>query len=168
MAIEVTPRARLDPAIFRLPVERIRRGYYSDAYFVYTKQVLEAEGDHPRVTMQVFQKHESLLGGIDEALAVLKLCAGYEAGGTWVPGWDQLEVSALREGRTPMCEIHENVLSFAMVEAAVAAVERGERVEIDELLEQARVEAIAAEADEQAREIMRSWGSVREALVAGS
>ncbi|MCT1907978.1 Gfo/Idh/MocA family protein, partial [Brachybacterium paraconglomeratum] len=70
-------------------------------------------------------------------------------------------VSALREGRTPMCEIHENVLSFAMVEAAVAAVERGERVEIDELLEQARVEAIAAEADEQAREIMRSWGSVR-------
>ena len=77
-------------------------------------------------------------------------------------------VSALREGRTPMCEIHENVLSFAMVEAAVAAVERGERVEIDELLEQARVEAIAAEADEQAREVMRSWGSVREALVAGS
>ena len=77
-------------------------------------------------------------------------------------------VSALREGRTPMCEIHENVLSFAMVEAAVTAVERGERVEIDELLEQARVEAIAAEADEQAREIMRSWGSVREALVAGS
>ena len=77
-------------------------------------------------------------------------------------------VSALREGRTPMCEIHENVLSFAMVEAAVAAVERGERVEIDELLEQARVEAIAAETDEQAREIMRSWSSVREALVAGS
>ena len=77
-------------------------------------------------------------------------------------------VSALREGRTPMCEIHENVLSFAMVEAAVAAVERGERVEIDELLEQARTEAIAAEADEQAREIMRSWDSVREALVAGS
>ena len=27
---------RLDPAIFRLPVERIRDGYYSDAYFVYT------------------------------------------------------------------------------------------------------------------------------------
>ncbi|WP_434174467.1 Gfo/Idh/MocA family protein [Brachybacterium conglomeratum] len=77
-------------------------------------------------------------------------------------------VSALREGRTPMCEIHENVLSFAMVEAAVAAVERGERVEIDQLLEQARVEAIAAETDEQAREIMRSWSSVREALVAGS
>ena len=77
-------------------------------------------------------------------------------------------VSALREGRTPMCEIHENLLSFAMVEAAVAAVDGGGRVEIDELLEQARLEAIAAEADEDAREIMRSWSSVREALATGA
>ena len=77
-------------------------------------------------------------------------------------------VSALREGRTPMCEIHENLLSFAMVEAAVAAVDGGGRVEIDELLEQARLEAITAEADEDAREIMRSWSSVREALATGA
>ena len=75
-------------------------------------------------------------------------------------------VSALREGRTPMCEVHENLLSFAMVEAAVASVERGERVEIDELLEQARIEAIAAETDPAARELMQSWSSVREALTA--
>jgi nicotinate phosphoribosyltransferase len=98
MATEVTPRARLDPSIFRLPVDRIRHGYYSDAYFVYTKQVLEIEDHHPRVTMQVFQKQDSLLGGIDEALAVLKLCAGRDEDGVWVPGWDQLEVCALREG----------------------------------------------------------------------
>ena len=71
-------------------------------------------------------------------------------------------VSALREGRTPMCEVHENLLSFAMVEAAVASVERGQRVEIDELLEQARVEAIAAETDDRARDLMQSWSSVRE------
>ena len=77
-------------------------------------------------------------------------------------------VSALREGRTPMCEVHENLLSFAMVEAAVAAVDGGGRVEIDELLEQARLEAITAEADEDAREIMRSWSSVREALATGA
>jgi nicotinate phosphoribosyltransferase len=90
---------RLDPAIFRLPVERIREGYYSDAYFVYTKSLLEEEGDHPRVTMQVFQKHDSLLGGIDEAIAVLKLCSGHRgADGHWVPGWDELEVHALHEG----------------------------------------------------------------------
>ena len=45
-----------------------------------TKQLLEAEGHHPRVTMQVFQKRDSLLGGIDEAIAVLKLCSGRERG----------------------------------------------------------------------------------------
>jgi len=98
MATQASARQRLDPSIFRLPVERIRRGYYSDAYFVYTKQLLEAEGHHPRVTMQVFQKHESVLGGIDEAIAVLKLAAGREQDGVWVPGWDELEVHALHEG----------------------------------------------------------------------
>ncbi len=103
------PRARLDPAVFRLPVERIRSGYYSDAYFVYTKQALEAERYHPRVTMQVFQKQESLLGGIDEAIAVLKLCSGRRGpDGEWLPGWDELDVLALREGDT--ISPHESVL----------------------------------------------------------
>ena len=91
-------QARLDPAIFRLPVARIREGYYSDAYFVYTKATLEAENHHPRATMQVFQKKDSVLGGIDEAIAVLKLCAGHEEDGQWIPGWDDLEVYALHEG----------------------------------------------------------------------
>jgi nicotinate phosphoribosyltransferase len=93
-----TARARLDPGIFRLPVQRIRSGYYSDAYFVYTKQLLEGEDHHPRVVMQVFQKERSLLGGIDEAIAILKLCSGRERGGEWVPGWDELAVHALHEG----------------------------------------------------------------------
>ena len=92
-------QTRLDPAIFRLPVDRIRQGYYSDAYFVYTKETLEKEGLHPHVTMQVFQKKESVLGGIDEAIAILKLCSGREAeDGTWINGWSELEVHALREG----------------------------------------------------------------------
>ena len=89
---------RLDPEIFRLPVDRIRDGYYSDAYFVYTKQLLEAEGHHPRVTMQVFQKHDSVLGGIDEAIAILKTCSGHQENGSWVGGWERLEVHALHEG----------------------------------------------------------------------
>ncbi len=38
--------------------------------------------------MQVFQKQRSILGGIDEAIAVLKLCAE----------WEELEVQALYEG----------------------------------------------------------------------
>ncbi len=90
---------RLDPAIFRFPVERIRDGYYSDAYFVYTKSLLEQENHRPRVTMQIFQKRDSLLGGIDEAIAVLKLCAGRRGpSGDWILGWDELEVFALHEG----------------------------------------------------------------------
>jgi nicotinate phosphoribosyltransferase len=88
MAIEAGPRTRLDPGVFRLPVERIRAGYYSDAYFNFTRQLLQELGYHPRVTMQVFQKRQSILGGIDEAIAVLKLCTD----------WDQLEVHALYEG----------------------------------------------------------------------
>ncbi len=104
-------QARLDPAIFRLPVDRIRRGYYSDAYFVYTKQLLEAEDHRPHVTMQVFQKRDSVLGGIDEAIAVLKLCSGREGeDGTWVSGWNDLEVQALREG--DQIAPHETVMTI--------------------------------------------------------
>jgi len=92
-------RARLDPETFRLPVQRLRDGYYSDAYFVYTKQLLEAENHHPRVILQVFQKQSSLLGGIDETIAMLKLAAGrYDEAGDWVSGWDGMVVHALSEG----------------------------------------------------------------------
>ncbi len=102
---------RLAPEIFRLPVERIRDGYYSDAYFVSTKQLLEHDDHHPRVTMQVFQKEQSFLGGIDEAIAILKLGAGTRAAnGEWVDGWDQLEVRALYEG-DPIAP-HETVMTI--------------------------------------------------------
>ena len=91
-------RTRLDPAVFRLPVERIRSGYYSDVYFNHTKELLEAEGRHPRVTVQVFQKEDSVLGGVDEAVAILKQCAGRAVPGGWEDGWERLEVRALHEG----------------------------------------------------------------------
>jgi nicotinate phosphoribosyltransferase len=89
---------RLDPSIFRLPVDRIRAGYYSDAYFNFTRDLLLAEGRHPRVTMQVFQKQRALLGGIDEAVAIVKECAGFYDGPTWRPGFGELTVNALHEG----------------------------------------------------------------------
>jgi nicotinate phosphoribosyltransferase len=91
------PRTRLDPAIFRLPEVRIRDGYYSDAYFNFTKELLEAENHRPRVLMQVFQKRESLLGGIDEAIAVIRRCCGEYRDGRWADGWNELEVHALYE-----------------------------------------------------------------------
>ena len=98
MATEAGPRPRLDPEVFRLPVEKIREGYYTDAYFNFTKELLEERGRHPCVTMQVFQRHESVLGGIDEALAILRLCSGRRSPEGWAPGWDALEVQALHEG----------------------------------------------------------------------
>ena len=95
----VTPRPeRMAPDVFRLPVERIRDGYYSDAYFNYTKALLEAEDRHPHVVMQVFQREESILGGVDEAIAVLKECSGRRVQGGWEDGWGALEGHALHEG----------------------------------------------------------------------
>ena len=96
-------RTRLSPEVFALPVDRIREGHYTDAYFNGAKRVLEAKGMHPRVTMQVFQKTDgAVLGGMDEALAMLRLCAGrYEgegAGRGWRSGWDDLVVEALYDG----------------------------------------------------------------------
>ena len=64
----------MPPERFQLPVERMRDGYYSDKYFVRTRDVLEESGKDPHVTMQVFQKQAAWLGGVDEAIAVLKTC----------------------------------------------------------------------------------------------
>ncbi|HYK10236.1 MAG TPA: hypothetical protein VEV39_05530, partial [Gemmatimonadales bacterium] len=64
-------KARLDPSIFHLPVERMREGYYSDKYFVRARELLQKDGHRPRVTMQVFGKTQGFLGGIDEAIAIL-------------------------------------------------------------------------------------------------
>jgi nicotinate phosphoribosyltransferase len=90
---------RMAPSVFRLPVEKIRDGYYSDAYFNHTKALLEADGHHPHVLMQVFQREHSVLGGIDEAIAVVRQCAGRRGeDGRWVSGFGALEVCALYEG----------------------------------------------------------------------
>jgi nicotinate phosphoribosyltransferase len=94
-------RERLSPEVFRLPVDRIRAGYYSDAYFNITKELLEREDKHAHVVMQVFQKKHSVLGGIDEAIAILKLCSD---------DWSALEVHALYEGDE--IEPHESVLTI--------------------------------------------------------
>jgi nicotinate phosphoribosyltransferase len=82
-------RQRLAPEIFHLPVERMRAGYYSDKYFVRAREILIADGARPRVTMQVFGKQHAFLGGVDEAIAILRLCTD---------DWNQLEVHALYDG----------------------------------------------------------------------
>ena len=89
MAITEQRKKRLPPEIFDLPVEKMREGWYTDAYFNHARDTLLADGRHPRVVMQVFQKKHAYLGGMDEALAILKLCSH---------DWDALTVHALFDG----------------------------------------------------------------------
>ncbi|MFP4622981.1 MAG: nicotinate phosphoribosyltransferase [Gemmatimonadota bacterium] len=112
---------RLDPEIFHLPVERMRSGYYSDKYFVRAREVLQADGHDPVVTMQVFQKNEAWLGGSDEAIAILKLClaGGYD--------WSDMEVLALRDGDPiapwePVLQITGPYAAFAHLETLYVGV----------------------------------------------
>src|SRR4051812_13587104 len=68
-------RKRLPPEVFDLPVEKMRAGWYTDAYFNHARATLLADGRHPRVVVQVFQKNDAWLGGVDEAIAILRLCS---------------------------------------------------------------------------------------------
>jgi nicotinate phosphoribosyltransferase len=67
----------------------MREGYYTDAYFNHTREALLQDGRRPRVVMQVFQRNQAMLGGVDEAIAILKLCSH---------DWDALTVHALYDG----------------------------------------------------------------------
>ncbi|WP_237109587.1 Gfo/Idh/MocA family protein [Nonomuraea sp. MG754425] len=66
---------------------------------------------------------------------------------------------ALRGGGQPGGTISGNLLSLAMVEAAVRSAETGARVPIAALLEQAYGEALALPAREEIRERLKSWGT---------
>jgi nicotinate phosphoribosyltransferase len=89
MEVRERLRKRLPPEIFELPVEKMREGYYTDAYFNHARATLLDDVRRPRVVMQVFQKKDSYLGGMDEAIAILKLCS---------EDWDGLTVHALYDG----------------------------------------------------------------------
>jgi nicotinate phosphoribosyltransferase len=93
----------------------MRSGYYSDKYFVRAREVLVADRYDPVVTMQVFQKKHAYLGGIDEAIAILKLCLtdGYT--------FEDLEVLALRDG--DRIQPWESVLQITGPYAAFAHLE---------------------------------------------
>ncbi len=110
-----TLRTRLPPEIFDLPVEKMRAGWYTDAYFNHARDTLLQDGRHPRVVLQVFQKKDAWLGGMDEAIAILKLCAH---------GLDGLEVRALYDGDRidpyePVLTIEGDYTTFAHLETPV-------------------------------------------------
>lgn len=114
---------RLKKETFRIDSERMRRGWYSDAYFSNTVKILdelsrenymfEGESDIKnvdcrgvrngdiRVEMQFFTRRRplSLVAGVDEALAILQECTGhFDEEGNFVNTYDSLEVEAVQDG----------------------------------------------------------------------
>ncbi|MEP6733422.1 MAG: quinolinate phosphoribosyl transferase [bacterium] len=75
--------------MFELPADRIRAGFFSDVYFNRSREALRASGRAAHVTWQISAKRDGWLGGIDEAVALLKI--GSE-------DFAALEVHALYEG----------------------------------------------------------------------
>jgi len=103
-----------------------------------TEPVLDAEGLAPSARPR--SPHEGIAG----ALAVF--------------------CEALRTGEAPQGEVHENVLSLAMVEAAVESAGTGAPVLLDDVLARAHEQALADEARPDVREALAAWTSVRSAL----
>lgn len=117
---------RLPAETFKLDVGRMRRGWYSDKYFLNIVGLLEemaAEGNgvpwsssssagaraalsatdvgDMRVEMQVFTRRPpyAVIVGVDKALAMLRECTGYfDSNDEWVPTYHQLEVEAVQDG----------------------------------------------------------------------
>jgi len=66
----------------------------------------------------------------------------------------------MESGAIPSGEAHSNVLSLAMVEAAIKSAGDGRRVLIADILDHAHAEAIRTETDPQIRAVLESWSSV--------
>lgn len=118
---------RLKKETFRIDPERMRRGWYSDAYFSNTVKILnelsnenytfEGESDirdidcsgvkngDIRVEMQFFTRRRpfSIVAGVDEALAILQECTGYfDKEGSFVNTYESLEIEAVQDGTVAM------------------------------------------------------------------
>jgi nicotinate phosphoribosyltransferase len=105
-------RKRLDPSLFRFPVEQIKAAEYSDRYAAAVAEVLRGSTSRPSVLLQVTAKHDGWLSGIDEAIAILK-------GG--VDDWNALTVNALYEG--DVIEAWDTVMTIEGDFAAFAHLE---------------------------------------------
>jgi predicted dehydrogenase len=79
--------------------------------------------------------------------------------GTEVHGSLREFVVALRTGTPPMGQVHDNILSLAMVEAAVESAATGQRVRIDALLERSYATAVLDEARPDVAAVLKSWST---------
>lgn len=124
--MSVFDRKRLPPETFKLDVERMRRGWYSDKYFSNIVTLLtqlarrgyrfegtssalshlgldlsDVDVGNMEVEMQWFPRRKPfcIVVGIDKAIAILKECTGYfDEQGRFVNTFHQLEVRAVHDG----------------------------------------------------------------------
>jgi nicotinate phosphoribosyltransferase len=114
---------RLTNSVFKLDVERMRQGWYSDKYFANILRMLEGvgqrsgyQGQYARdigrdpsglnvgdmdVEVQFFTRRsgKTVVVGVDKALSMLRHCTGYiDNSGEWVPTWQNLRVTAVHDG----------------------------------------------------------------------
>lgn len=68
--------ARLSPSVFKIPTDKIRSGYYTDRYFLRVRDVLRKTHRRVRIGYQFFPRQDAVVCGLDEAIAILKTCAG--------------------------------------------------------------------------------------------
>lgn len=122
--MSVFDHKRLPDAVFKLDVERMRQGWYSDKYFANIGKMLGtlsaqgyryggldartppgvandavAVGDL-EVEMQWFTRRagETVVVGVDKALAMLRACTGYWKEDTFVGTWPSCQVWAVEDG----------------------------------------------------------------------
>jgi nicotinate phosphoribosyltransferase len=124
--MSIFDRRRLPASVFKLDVERMRQGWYSDRYFVnialtlaeLSRQGYRFSGDDPDAALAGTNLHSSPVGdievemqwfprrvpacvvvGVDKALAMLRECTGYfESDGRFVNTFDRMEVWAVHDG----------------------------------------------------------------------
>ncbi len=114
---------RLTNRTFKLDIERMRQGWYSDKYFVNILLMLEGvrhnggyQGSYAcdigrdsaglnvgdlEVEVQFFTRRQgkTAIVGVDKALSMLRHCTGYnDEAGKWVETWQNLEVTAVHDG----------------------------------------------------------------------
>ena len=87
-----------------------------------------------------------------------------EAGAEEIAGSLAEFIHAIRTGIVPSGDVHSNVLSLAMVEAAVLSADTGRKVLIDSVLDDAYTQAVAVEKRADVRALLHAWGSARAGL----
>jgi predicted dehydrogenase len=115
------------------------------------------------------EKGTALWDGDHEPVLDAEVDAAESAGPPYsgISGALQVFVRALRTGEPPSGEVHENVMSLAMVEAAVRSATSGRVERLDDVLEQAHAQALLEETRPDVRDALAGWPSVR-GMLAGA